>query len=640
MDFILLYLFLAIAPGTLVAAVLNLEAARLAVSIALSFAILVAIVLAGRLLHLEGGAFDALFGGVYAVIGAAGAWYLRRRASWRRVQWADGTLLIPGAVVAATAGYLLAAGPYTEVPSDGWWHIGRINDLLHEVSGGFIDPIESTRDLFDKVDGYFYIILAYLLHLTNEDVEPALGHIALVNTLLFVLGVYSFTLYVFRDMVPDRTTRHAVAAATVFFFVAHFGLGVFSYVRYYVFAPTIINYVVYLAGMACCLSFIEAGRGRYRCLAVAAVLGGVAMVVHAQEALFLATMFGAVLLVKVAGILLAGRAAGAGPGIIPPDAESRRSLLLFVGLFVAYVIFHAVAYATVTRHNPYIHDRMVDIHAYVPFLRNLYVLKPGFQFYQVVTVWGVLVYLLFLLYFRTFSRSVYITAGMILPFMTVFNPVFTDLFLRFSWPHLLWRMCYLIPLSFVAGYLLVEGCRRIKSGRGMGSRLSACAMVAVLLGLLLPINTTFFVSPYSRIYTLAPVDPGNDHRQWMDMIGYLNTIESEGVISDPVTGYVINGLTQHRYRGYKFYGERAFDVGQSSYNTHDFRRLRDRVVVINERDGKLSAAGRPGGHWPADILKVSGKYSGAFKRYVSGSPETFKELWSADRISVYRIGDW
>ena len=39
---------------------------------------------------------------------------------------------------------------------------------------------------------------------------------------------------------------------------------------------------------------------------------------------------------------------------------------------------------------------------------------------------------------------------MLIPFFTVFNPFFTDLFLRLTDSTVLWRFCFLIPIHYVA----------------------------------------------------------------------------------------------------------------------------------------------------------------------------------------------
>ena len=86
--------------------------------------------------------------------------------------------------------------------------------------------------------------------------------------------------------------------------------------------------------------------------------------------------------------------------------------------------------------------------------------------------------------------------------------------------------------------------------RGVGN----AAVVAVLVVLIFPISTTFFESRFSRLYTVMPVERNVGHDQWQDVFTFLSKLEKETVITDQVTGYLVNALTPHYYRGHKFYG--------------------------------------------------------------------------------------
>ncbi|HSH42657.1 MAG TPA: hypothetical protein VK973_11100, partial [Arenicellales bacterium] len=545
---------------------------------------------------------------------------------------------IPAATMAAVGVYAVWAGPYTEVPADAWWHIGHINDwLTDELPGGHLGSYGSLQEAFDKSSQHWHAIAAYLLHVSGMQITDALGWLSIANTLLLSAAVYSFGLLVFRDLAASHATRHAVAAAAVLFFVTQFGISVFAYIRYYSFAPTLPAYIVYLAALGCFIEFTRHTENGYRYLAVAVALTVAAAALHMQEALFMVVLSGLIVLweyVRIARRL--GAAWGVRPAAYTGEARPRIAALLAFFL-LAYVSVHGLAYVLLDRHNPLNHGVMADIHNYVPFLQNLYILQPTYQFYQVVTAWGVLVYVLFAFSIRRFSSSSYLVAGMALPFVTVFNPVFTDFFLRFSWPEVLWRVCYALPLPFVGGYLLVRFLSQAVQGGRFGARVAGLVAVVAMTGLLLPIHSTFVTSPHSKIYTLAPVGPGNDHRLWADLFAFLRDRESRGLITDPVTGYLARSLTGHRYPGYKFFGQGAFPVNQDRYQTQDFAGRNGWLVVINRRDGAASAAGRYGRHWPEEVMKVSQRYSGAFTDYVTGHPEQFTKVWSRDGISVYRV---
>ncbi len=461
-------------PGAGLSYILNLDTCRVAISIALSFGVAVLVMAATRAagLHVPGFLYGLLFVYLLIVAGVVTTWRFRRIPSLRPSR-PVAVHAVPALALGAMGAYMVWAGPYTEVPADAWWHIGRINDRLEDVAEGVLGLTPSFGAVFDKSAGYWYTLAAIFLHFTGYGIEPGLDYLALASTLLFCAGVYAFAHYVFQDVVDNLWMRHWVAAAGVFFFVTHFGLSVFSYVRYYAYAPTILNYIVYLGAMACVLGFIRRDEGGWHLLAVAAVLAMVAAMVHTQEAAFIAVMSGAMVLIEAVRLYRV-RAGGRGiASVSRVDRKERRIHLLLAICLVGYVSVHVWAYLAVTRHNPLTHNLLADVKEYLPFIRNLYVLKPGNQFYQVLTVWGVLVYVLFLWRFRDFSRSPYLVAGMAIPLLTVFNPVFTDFFLRFSWPEVLWRMCYMLPLPFIGGcFEKCRGCvpapRRAQTSRGCG----------------------------------------------------------------------------------------------------------------------------------------------------------------------------
>ncbi|MCG2658641.1 MAG: hypothetical protein L6437_00140 [Kiritimatiellae bacterium] len=93
------------------------------------------------------------------------------------------------------------------------------------------------------------------------------------------------------------------------------------------------------------------------------------------------------------------------------------------------------------------------------------------QFVQVVTWWGVFVYVLFLLYARNFRGQPFIWAGMLMPCLTVFNPLTLAILSRWI-PDLnaIYRFNYMIPLPFVAVFLAMRFSNEIKLWIGAGWR--------------------------------------------------------------------------------------------------------------------------------------------------------------------------
>lgn len=621
-------------PGLLLGYMWRLGEGRFIYAVPLSASVLVLALIIARLVELGPAGFGGLLVAVLLLCAGSAAVVAGRRGGISMDCLSiEPVSVVPVLTLTIVAAYMLYAGPYTEVPGDAWWHIGRINDQMERLSSGSIGAPVSIG--FDKFALYWYTALAYFLHVTGSDLRQSLAEIALANGLMFSAGVYAFALCVFRRMENSRLVRHAIAAATVCFFIAYFGVGVFSYIRYYAFGPTILNYLVYLAAIVALLEYFRTGSYLRLCIVPVCLL--TAALLHAQEALFIMVMAGALALVEYGRGKGRSLAESQNPASEVEEGRARRVALVCAAGGIAYGVLHTWAYLSITRHNPLAHGLLADIRNFLPFLQNLYVLKPTGQFYQVVTVWGVVVYGLFLWRWRSIARSNYLVAGMAIPILTVFNPVFTDLFLRLSWPEVLWRMCYMLPLPLVGGWLFVQGARSVLEDRRMPGRAGALLVAALLLVLLLPIRTTYFVSANSKIYTLAPVAAANDHRLWADLLSYLDQVEGTYVMTDPVTGYVINGLTPHTYRGYKFYGTGAMPVDRPVYGKGNFINREGWLVVVNQRDGADSAVGRYSGHWPKDVMKVSTRYSTAFLEFLQDHPGMFEKQWSSDRIAVYRV---
>jgi len=226
---------------------------------------------------------------------------------------------------------------------------------------------------------------------------------------------------------------------------------------------------------------------------------------------------------------------------------------------------------------------------------------------------------------------------MLIPALTVFNPFFVDLFLRYNYPDVLWRLCYLIPLPFAGAFVVVHYLDRLRKAQGVTQKLKPALILFGLAALLLPVSTTYFVSPYSRIYTLQSVGDRNGHKLWRDLHEFLGTLEPRDVLTDQVTGYTINALTKHRYRGHKFYGTGAPKIKRANYDKATFEPYDGWLLIVNKRDGRRSDTGRVSKHWPENILKVSRHYPAVLEDFIQREPEMFTKLWEHNQISVYEI---
>jgi hypothetical protein len=226
---------------------------------------------------------------------------------------------------------------------------------------------------------------------------------------------------------------------------------------------------------------------------------------------------------------------------------------------------------------------------------------------------------------------------LLVPLVTLFNPAFVDTFVRHYHPSGIYRFAYAIPFAFVGAQLAYEFARNAR-GRHWVVRGRQYALAVLPLVLLFPIDTTYLVSADSRVYTLGPVRDDNNYIRWKDLFEFLNGFEKkQKIITDPVTRYLVSGLTRHRALGWKFHTADPPLINMKTYDESVFSNYRRWLVIVNDRDGGHSANGERGRHWPADVLMTSRYYSASFREFVAGNADLFVELWKRDGITVYEI---
>ncbi len=583
-----------------------------------------------RAAHVHGSIWNMVVAAHAGVRGVVRADTVARRATrWR----------LAGALVAAfgTLLYLLYAGPYTELPSDAWWHLGKFQDWFRAITqgDGRIETTSLTQLLTAKRADYWYFVHAYLSHAAGTDIGASIFPLTVATTLTFMLAVYGFGLFVFEDgprPVAMQVVTALVAAALV---ALHFGINVFAYIRYYAFAPALLNYVVYLSTLILVVDYLNRSDAGARNLVAAALLLPLMGVVHLQEA-----YFAALLIFLIALVMFAHRHAWRGGAAIEAEAQvlRRRARGVFAVALAAMLVAIVATYVVpgTERHAP-ASGMVLGLGVVLPLLDNLYILNPIYQPYQVFTAWGVLVYVLFVLRIREFRGNAYLVAGMALPVVTVFNPFFVDFFLRYSWPEVLWRILLAVPLPFVGAWLVVRAFAQLRRG-ALRARMVAAMTLTALVGLLFPLDTQYLSLPYSRLYSLRKVPAGNSERLWTDLVTYLKTIPpGRSVITDPVTGYMIKGATGHVYNGYKFYMMNFRKYNYRRYDVDTFAAYPGWLLIINRRDGGASVNGRISRHWPEGIMRVSGQYLAELDQHIDRHPELFQLLWEQDRVRVYEI---
>ena len=535
--------------------------------------------------------------------------------------------------------YYVNVGPYLELPADVFRHlefIQKMKELLaaSALAGGVLP------EHYTGVNGKYWHLLYVLLNdWAGTGLTESILRATLFNNAVFLIGVYFFSKVVFGDGRLARGRLVAVALAVALFYFIYFGVNIFSFIRYYALAPVMLNMVLYFAIMAVVIQFFREQEWRFREILAAAFIFAATLLIHKQESLYVVVM-----VLLMSGYLFFHRSLPAlhesgWPGCGPRAWLRDKPTLVFVPMAIGTMALHAWSIAEVTRRKVET-PKLIPVENLLPFVKNLYILNPTYQFYYVLSLWGLAVIVLYVFHRRHFRGNAFIAAGMLSPLFTVFNPVFVDLFLRYSYSIMLWRLSFLVPVCFVGGYLFVEALTGLWQGGGR-RRMGSAVTVTLLILLLFPIHTTFIDTPYSRFETLKAVPHRVSPAYWRDLLDFLDGIEDKKIIiTDPVTGYLVSAMTHHysyRAKFHRIWGG-YIDFNFEDFSTHPFDQYAGRLLIINLRNGGMSRTGRIARHWPANILQVGNFYQmERLGPYIESQPERFELLWEQDRIRVYLI---
>jgi len=562
--------------------------------------------------------------------------------------------------------YLAFIGAYLEVPADVWAHLGAMQDLFsryflqhhsfgHDINTYILGHSQGVDSLV--TNGVWYFTVPWLAELLRVRVEALVEPLTLVNTLIFLTGIYLFSLHAFRVFsLANKTWLLAGALSTILCFF-HFGVDVFSYVRYYVAAPAFLNHLIFLGTLIVFIDLIE--RPPRTLLILFLFLANLVSMafIHLQEALFAVVM-----VVGLSVFFLVQQMCR--PGTIQARASAGQIGLVKLPLFGRCLCWIIVITAAglciwqmfsldwlVDRKLPFViplstivNFDVVIVSSGIRLLSELFIANPGFRIYDSVTVWGLVVYLIFIVRIRYFLRSPLLTVGMLSPLLTVFDPFFVSAFLRFAPPEVVWRFIYIVPLYAVGAVIIATTIEQIKRAKRTTGGVVTVVLLLVWALTLFPVDWRYLQgvpSQPTRMTTITKVPDDNSASHWSDLFVFLRSLPtSYDVLTDPITGYLTRGLTQHRYSGGKFSNDP--NLGYINFNENlsqdsNFDRYENWLLVVNQREGGTSRNGELSGHWRKDQLKLLRYYSDELLPYIHRNSEQFKLLWLNSNIGVYKI---
>jgi hypothetical protein len=535
-----------------------------------------------------------------------------------------GFLLVELAVVA----YQLIAGPYTEIPSDFWEHLGRVGSFHREITDGMFGIRLHNTATYDNPIYSLHGLVS--LFFSTLPVNTASGG-ALAGVMIFVGSIYWFSATICKRFLAEETYCVFAAILTTILTALTFGTATFAYFRYYAYFPTIFCWpIVFL----CICIFQDFQRGESRgSITIASLTIFLATIglSHLQEALFVVILISGLIVFDFFKQNILQRRI--------TETRYRPSGLLF-WILVCVVLVSSAVLLYFGSPKPWINTpHAISLSDRIPFFGGLPIANPSFRFWDTLGIFGVAAYLIFFSNIRFFARESYLFVGMLSPLVTHFNPFFSYLFLHVSPATTLWRTAYLMPLSLIVSVFLVgvlSKAEKTLSVRTFGILgISAFVSTTVLLS-----ETDSIVNRTSRLPSLYSVERVAGHLLWDDLIQTVQNITEEkkirGVLTDHVTQFVLDAAV---FRKTPIRQSREYFPA----NNHDYKDdllysdFSHHLVVVNKRDGQETGSSRLSGHWGQTILKVSDSYPADLDEFIDRHPQLFIKIWEENSIKIYEM---
>ena len=547
-------------------------------------------------------------------------------------------------------GLIIIWKPYTEIPADFWQHLEYIRSARNAIEMG-----QAVPDF-----NLWYVVQGWIWYLSNASVNNYIQWTWLFNALVFSIGCFVVAKSLFQSVEVDSKTLEIGSAIATVGMLLMFGVGVFSYFRYYTFAPGFFSYILYLFSLSCLYTFTQKEHStinRVRSAVLVPVLGVVVYLIHRQEALFIFLMFSISALYVIIDYCLTKFVPTKEQRMVETPhrdkteggaVRRRLGIMAFVILIITVVMLMLIDYKT----EPVTHRDILDLGSIAGFLGGLKIIKMPSQVSDIYGILGLIVVIATLVTYRVGGVPVVLLLSVVVVVVTLFNPVFVSIFLRLSEQEVLWRIGYMTPWPLMLGLLFFKAHKCSRLPKRLASSL-------VLLPIIFSIGFIVmgekerpkWIDISFKVPTLQSTPHANSYQFINDLIVELNE-RAQGnrhILTDPVTGYVLAATTKHSHRRWKFHPVDYIDFNLPGYSDRSFEDYKGWLVVVNRRDGALSRTGKVSGHWPETILHISDYYSVKFLNFVDQYTEPegnarvqksairFRKLWHSDDISLYEV---
>ena len=541
-------------------------------------------------------------------------------------------------IVALIVAYNFIFGASSDLPSDLYAHLERFQRVLFDLNNESVDY--SLQSISWTKQGYgWYYFLAVCSSLSGVTSSELVESMSLVANTLFLMCFFSFASFIFKQ---DKG-RHIIAFLTCVFIALHMGTSVFALVRYYTLGPTVIGFCIYLTATALFLDSLTNQKFRtlLKTIPILTIYILVCIGNHTQEALFI------LVICMIASLIYSTKSLQRmSSSKLKRNHISASKNNLFYDLFVAanvvlaiLIFFSLFANSHSSLHKPALDTlRLWRFSESWSVFPSITILNLGYQFIQTITLWGCVIYVLFIINYQRYKNNLFILAGMYSPIFTILNPFFVDLFLHHSSSTTLWRLCYLVPIHFVAADIFIHYLRRLKLSSGR-TRLSYCLAIGLMLILLLPIKNTWQGVHFSRIPTLVKTEHENSYKYYEDVLNFLDSQPKNTIVTDPITGYLVTAMTHHVSPRRKFFVNNKYNhFSFKHYREDALEKYKGYFLLVNRRAQPNSRIGKLSQHWPENQLKqIHSYHPQALIEHITEHPELFTQLWSNNGITLYQI---
>ena len=513
--------------------------------------------------------------------------------------------------------WLKLVGAYLEIPADVFQHLGKIHESKKNIELGSI-----------STGNQWYELIAYCMVISKEKMPDVVLPYSIAMTTLFLFSLMSVAESLAKDMLLSKTATRVFVIGSPILTVLAFGTSVFSYVRYYVFAPSFVCYPIYIACAYLIVRYTLSRNSSQNPLEqYLIVLVGIVItyITHRQEALYIVVVLFGCLVLSLSMTIGQKRASTRSERLLPQSVLISL-IVVTVVLFMFYLINRTVIETGLLENN------VISLGSLFSGRYRILIADPFGRVYETLGLWGVLLIFVYVFWLPKTAKHWFFSCLILFPLLVLFCPFAIDIFLQVSKQELLWRFMYMIPSGLLGAYVLAH----------FVGNYSKKTRSSLFVGLVL-IATLFPAHKYhnylqQRYSTLGQVRIGNSSELWKDLVFEIGKNKARNVLTDPVTGYVLRALTNNKYYGFKFHGTgKHISINHEEYGHDSFAGYTSWLFVVNRRDGSISRNGGISGHWPSSVTRMSNYYSKELISFLAQNPSHFKLIWEEDSISVYEI---